>query len=188
MPAVVTSVPRLLITGAPGAGKTTVVRSVTNRLLAGGAGVAGFVTREVRQAGRRVGFEALALDGRTATIAHVSMTTAVQVRRYGVDVAAFEGVAVPAVRGALQAGGVVVMDELGLMELASERFVELVGEVFGAPVAVLATVHQRAHPVTDAIKARPDVELVTVTPENRDGLPEVLSEQFIRWWRATGRG
>jgi len=26
---------------------------------------------------------------------------------------------------------------------------------------VLATVHQRAHPVTDAIKARSDVELVT---------------------------
>ncbi len=65
--------------------------------------------------------------------------------------------------------------------------VALLDEVFAAPVGVLATVHQRAHPVTDAIKARPDVELVTVTRENRDGLSEVLSERFIRWWRSTGR-
>jgi hypothetical protein len=49
--------------------------------------------------------------------------------------------------------------------LASAAFVALLEEVFEAPVAVLATVHQRAHVVTDAIKARPDAELVSVTAE-----------------------
>ncbi len=119
--------------------------------------------------------------------ARVSWSAPVRVGRYGVDAAAFERVALPAVRRALGSGGVVVLDELGMMELASERFVALLDDVFAAPVAVLATVHQRAHPVTDAIKARSDVELVTVTRENRDGLPEALSERFIRWWRMTGR-
>jgi len=182
------SVRRLLVAGAPGTGKTTVVGVVVARLRAEGLEVGGFVTREVREAGRRVGFEAVALDGPMATIARVGWATGVRVGRYGVDVAAFEGVALPAVRRALEAGRVVVLDELGLMELVSERFVALVEEVLEAPVAVLATVHRRAHPVTDTIKARSDVELVTVTAENRDELPEVLSERLIRWWRSAGRG
>jgi nucleoside-triphosphatase len=187
-PVGVISAPRVLVTGRPGAGKTTVVGMVVDRLRAGGLVMRGFVTREVREVGRRTGFEVMALDGPTAVIARVGWATGVRVGRYGVDVGAFEGVALAAVRRALDGGGVVVLDELGLMELASGRFVELVGEVFAAPVAVLATVHQRAHPVTDAIKARADVEVVTVTAENRDGLPEVLSERFIWWRRSSGRG
>ena len=181
-------VPRLLVTGIPGAGKTSVTGLVVDRIRLAGVIVDGFVTREMRVTGRRVGFEVEALSGSQAIIAHVAWSTSVRVGRYGVGVGAFEDVALPAVRRALEAGGVVVLDELGLMELASERFVELVGEVFEATVPVLATVHQRAHPVTDAIKARPDVELVRVTAENRDELPEVLSERFIRWWRSTRHG
>jgi nucleoside-triphosphatase len=183
----VASPPRLLVTGSPGAGKTTVVGATVDRLRAAGLTVAGFVTREVREGGRRVGFEVAALDGPAARIAQVGWSSPVRVGRYHVDVAAFEGVALPAVRQALLAGGVVVLDELGSMELASAGFVALLAEVFAAPAAVLATVHQRAHPVTDAIKARPDAELVTVTADNRDELPEVLGDRLVRWWRPAGR-
>jgi len=182
-----TSPPRLLITGSPGAGKTTVVGTTIDRLRAEGLTVAGFLTREVREGGRRVGFEVAALGGPVARIAQVGWSAPVRVGRYHVDVAAFEEVALPAVRQALLAGGVVVLDELGSMELASAGFVALLEEVFTAPAAVLATVHQRTHLVTDAIKARPDAELVAVTSENRDELPEVLGDRLVRWWRSAGR-
>jgi nucleoside-triphosphatase len=108
-----------LVTGSPGAGKTTVVGATVDRLRAAGLTVAGFVTREVREGGRRVGFEVVALDGPVARIAQVGWSSSVRVGRYHVDVAAFEEVALPAVRQALLAGRVVVLDELGSMELAS---------------------------------------------------------------------
>ena len=176
--------PRRLIAGAPGVGKTTVARAVVERLRTAGAATGGFVTDELLAAGRRVGFEVRVLGGPTATIARAGMPAAVQVGRYGVDVGAFEEVALQAVRETLDSGAVLVLDELGSMELASDRFVRLLAAVFESPSAVLATVHLREHPVTDAIKSRPDVELVTVTAENRDALPEAVSEPFIAWWRS----
>jgi hypothetical protein len=103
-PVTVAPPPRLLVTGSPGAGKTTVVGVTVDRLRAAGLTVAGFVTREVREGGRRVGFEVAALDGPAARIAQVGWSSPVRVGRYHVDVAAFEGVALPAVRQALLTG------------------------------------------------------------------------------------
>ena len=44
----------LLLTGVPGVGKTTVIRKVADALAA--RRVRGFLTREMRSRGRRVGF------------------------------------------------------------------------------------------------------------------------------------
>ena len=46
----------LFLTGLPGCGKTTVIRHVIERLT--DKQLAGFYTREVRQHGQRMGFEA----------------------------------------------------------------------------------------------------------------------------------
>jgi nucleoside-triphosphatase len=162
-----------------------VTRAVVERLRRAAVATGGFVTNELLgEDDRRIGFEVCVLGGPAATIARADELGAVQVGRYGVDIDAFEDIALRAVRETLDSGGVLVLDELGSMELASDRFVRLLAEVFEAPVSLLATVHLRQHPVTDAIKARSDVELVTVTAENRDALPELVSEPFIAWWRS----
>lgn len=46
------------------------------------------------------------------------------------------------------------------------------------PVDVVATVHAASHPVTDALKRRPGVEVIRVTPANRDRLPELLAARL----------
>jgi nucleoside-triphosphatase len=76
--------------------------------------------------------------------------------------------------------GVVVMDELGRMELASAAFRDAVEEVFAAAVPVVATVHVYGHPFTDRLKRRPDVEVVTLGPSNRDRLPVEIAERLLR--------
>ena len=63
-----------LLTGRPGCGKTTVVRRVVERL--SGQCLAGFYTQEVRESGRRVGFEAVGLAGSRMMLAHVDFDTA----------------------------------------------------------------------------------------------------------------
>ncbi len=86
-----------------------------------------------------------------------------QVGRFGVDVPAFERVALPALRRAQDGSAVVVIDELGRMELASEAFIEAVDDVLTTSVPVVATVHVHAHPVTDALQQRTDVQRIIVT-------------------------
>ena len=58
----------LLLTGRPGVGKTTVVRRVVERL---SRPTGGFYTCELREGGRRTGFEIVTLDGQRATLSHV---------------------------------------------------------------------------------------------------------------------
>jgi nucleoside-triphosphatase len=51
---------RLLIAGRPGSGKTTAVSRLAALLREAGLPVGGFVTTELRERGRRVGFEIVA--------------------------------------------------------------------------------------------------------------------------------
>jgi nucleoside-triphosphatase len=74
---------------------------------------------------------------------------------------------------------VVLIDELGKMELASKRFREAVVEIFEQPVPIVASVQASRHPTTDALKQRPDVEMLRLTAGNRDRLPAELAERII---------
>jgi nucleoside-triphosphatase len=73
---------------------------------------------------------------------------------------------------------VVVIDELGKMELASEALVNAVSQLFDGDADVVATVHARKHAFTDELKGRDDTELIRLTRENRDGLPEEIAERL----------
>jgi len=70
---------------------------------------------------------------------------------------------------------VVVIDELGKMELASERFRDAVVE---RDLTIAATVHAFPHPLTDELKRRPGVRRIAITRRNRDALPEELAARL----------
>jgi nucleoside-triphosphatase len=138
----------VLLEGRPGVGKTTVAARLAALLQECNAVVCGFVTHELREGGRRVGFELETLEGRRAILAHVDLRGPARVGKYGVDVAAFERLALPTLAKPPKKG-IVVIDELGKMELASESFCQAVPRLFDEPVEVVATVHAFRHPFTD---------------------------------------
>jgi nucleoside-triphosphatase len=74
---------------------------------------------------------------------------------------------------------VVVIDEIAPMELFSDAFREAVLEALDAPCRVLATIQRREHPFLDAIRRRPDVTLVEVSPENRDTLVTEIAADLV---------
>jgi len=135
--------------------------------------VSGFVTREVREGRRRTGFRIETVAGKEGTLAQVGHRGGPRVGRYGVDLEAFERIALPVLED-IPAGSVLVIDELGKMELASNRFRDAVGALFDAETPIVATVHAHRHPFTDALKRREDVEVRRVTRANRDALPEQI--------------
>jgi nucleoside-triphosphatase len=169
----------ILLEGRPGAGKTTVAARLAALLQERGIEVRGFVTREIRERGRRVGFEVETLDGERGTLAHVNLSGPPRVGRYGVDLDAFEQIALP-VLASLPRNGVVLIDELGKMELASTAFREAVTRIFKAPVDVVATIHVFRNAFTDRLKTQPGTDLVRVTGATRDELPEQLADRLSR--------
>jgi len=170
--------PRLLLEGRPGIGKTTLARRLLQLLQQAGVPVGGFTTAELRAGGRRAGFVVEAVSGAQEVLAHVDLPGPPRVGRYGVDLAAFERVALPALHTP-RTGGVVVVDELGKMELASAAFRGAVVELLGRDAAVVATVHLARHRLTDALKRRPDLQVIRVTEGTRDALPQQVMECLV---------
>lgn len=166
----------LLLTGRPGIGKTTVIKAVAQAL---GARAGGFYTEEIRGPGGRKGFRLVTLDGQETVMAHVDLhgQKRPRVGRYGVDVGAIERVGVAALRRAMQKGQIVVVDEIGKMELFCGPFKEAVLQAVSGPYTAVATAMARPNAWVDALKAMPNVTRWEVTAENRNR----LAEQIIQW-------
>jgi len=163
----------LLLTGRPGVGKTTVIRSVVARL---GAKAGGFYTEEIREAGRRTGFRLVTLNGPKGILASLNISGPYRVGRYGVHLSNLEQLGVESLRRAIRQPdvSVVVVDEIGKMELFSPIFRDLVQEGLESSKTVLGTITKARSGWVDAVKARPDVTLLEVTPANRSDLPELI--------------
>ncbi|HEX2232338.1 MAG TPA: nucleoside-triphosphatase, partial [Thermoleophilaceae bacterium] len=123
--------------------------------------------------GKRVGFSVESIGGEVATLAHVDLPGPPRVSRYGVDLEAFERVALPSLKA--PPGAVVLIDELGKMELASERFRAAVEDLLESELPLAATVQVARHPFTEGLRARGGVEVVRLTAANRDELPGQLA-------------
>jgi nucleoside-triphosphatase len=172
--------PKVLLTGRPGCGKTTLIKRVVDKL-ARPAG--GFYTEEIRQAGTRVGFKLVTLDGEEAVFAHVDFPAAAggeRVGKYGLDLAALETIGVKAIREAIRMRRLVVIDEIGPMEIRSQIFRATVNEALDSPETsgVLATIAARPLPFIDSIRARRDVSVMEVRTGNRDRLVSELLDRL----------
>jgi nucleoside-triphosphatase len=174
--------PRILLTGRPGCGKTTVIQRAVE--LIGSDRCAGFYTEEVREKGRRVGFDVVTLDGRRGPLARAG-ARGPKVSRYGVDLASFEELGVETLERALEAG---IVDEIGKMELFSERFTALVDRLLGpsSDRAVLGTVLAGRHPKVDRLRHLQGLQIIEVGPANRDGLPRELGRTYREFLDAGG--
>jgi nucleoside-triphosphatase len=164
----------LLLTGRPGVGKTTIVKQVVAAL---GQRAGGFYTEEIRGPGGRKGFRLITLDGHEAVMAHVDIRSRHRVGRYGVDVATLDSVGVAAIRRAVESRDVVVVDEIGKMELFSGEFQGAVIKAVSSRKIVLATVMQKEHAWSRALKAMPQVTVWEITEANRDEMPG----RVIQW-------
>jgi len=145
----------------------------------------GFYTEEIRRGGRREGFALITLDGRTATLASVHSPSRHRVSKYGVDLEAIDSVGVPAIERATARAALVVIDEIGKMELFSNRFRQAVLSALESGKPVLGSIMLAPHPWADAVKARPEVEVILLTDANRSQLQGNLLATLRKQLHAT---
>jgi nucleoside-triphosphatase len=164
---------KLFVTGDPGCGKTTLIRSVVKRL-AGSVPMTGFYTEEIREQGRRRGFRGTTLDGRSFVLADRDSPSDFRVGPYGVEVAQLEAIGLPALEP--RAGTrLIVLDEVGKMELLSERYRKRVEQLLAGDTPLLGTVASHGVGFVKRIRRDPRVTLLRMRREAYEAtLGEVL--------------
>ncbi|RLJ71319.1 nucleoside-triphosphatase [Hydrogenivirga caldilitoris] len=165
---------KIFITGEPGVGKTTLIKKIVQRL---GDKALGFWTQEVRdrKTRRRIGFKVVTTEGKEALFASKNFTSKHLVGSYGVNVKRFEEVVLPILKRALkERDKVIVIDEVGKMELFSKEFRELVSSIARDPKSkILATLPIRdVHPLVRELRKLQGAVLIELTRSNREGMEE----------------
>jgi nucleoside-triphosphatase len=173
----------LFVTGRPGIGKTTVLLNAAEGLQARGYHVGGMISREIKQEGGRVGFEIVDFrTDRRGWLAHVDQLVGPQVGKYRVNLSDLDSIGANAVLNALRDADVVVIDEVGPMELLSQAFKQSVSEALDSRKLVLGVIHQSArNPIIESVKKRDDVFMVTVDLANRKHLHNILIQNALQY-------
>jgi nucleoside-triphosphatase len=160
-------VKKILITGLPGVGKTTLIRKLCDDLAS--YHPVGFYTSEIRTRGARRGFELIGLHGEKSILARVDSRSEFRVGKYGVEVPAFEDFLRSIPFDAYPVGPVVI-DEIGKMECFSTRFRVLVDDFMRADRVVVATIAEKSGGFIASVKHNPSAVLHRISVSTRDAV------------------
>jgi nucleoside-triphosphatase len=189
----------IILTGPPGVGKTTLITKICAILKEQASqplrkvNIAGFYTSEIREGGSRVGFQVVTLDGEIGILSHVNSKSPKRIGRFGVEFAEFEKVALPqfelerlkATEGDNGALNILVIDEIGKMELFSEPFKSAVRQALATPnLVILATIpikSTRGAPIhfVEDIRNAPTSQVRAVNVGNRNALVQEIVDKII---------
>ncbi|XP_064552449.1 nucleoside-triphosphatase THEP1 [Drosophila montana] len=173
-----------IITGQPGVGKTTLIRKLCSELSVHSK-LAGFYTEEIRTNGQRIGFDVVTVDGTRGILARENPSDNLRrpkVGKYAVYVKDFEDLALPLLKVTPQSQQLLIIDEIGKMELLSRRFEAAVNELVKQKQPILVTIplHTRQPiPIVERLKNSPDAVTFHVTRNNRDGLTQDITEYIV---------
>jgi len=85
---------------------------------------------------------------------------------------ALDLVGVKAIKNAIKDADVIIIDEVGKMEVESQGFVDAVNEALDCDKPLILTLHKKSrNPLLQDIRRRDDLRILEVTPVNRNLLP-----------------
>ena len=162
---------RIAVTGSPGVGKSTLVQKAA---AATGCRVGGVLARDKRFKDRRIGFELLDLGSGKVGMLADETGNGPQLGKYRVCLSDLDEIGAKAVENAVNSD-LIVVDEVGPMELSSRRFVLAVEKALASSKPMLVVLHEWSNHRL-AKKIRGSFQVITVTSENRDALVEEIGK------------
>lgn len=169
----------ILLTGRPGIGKTTLINKSVRRIRETGIKIGGISTREIRSRNIRKGFMIRDVEsGREAIMASTDFGEGPKIGRYRIDISALVDVGVTAIRTAIEEAEVVVIDEIGPMELLSPEMSKIILRAIDSTKPVLGVIHwKKRGRLIHAILSNPETKVIEVRHDNRDSLvPEIVDD------------
>jgi nucleoside-triphosphatase len=168
----------IVLTGAPGVGKTTAVMRVARELKERGVKVGGIVSRELKTNNTRIGFEFIDLTTNDRNVLASVTGNGPKVGKYFVNVAGCR-FAAERLTSAVRNSDVIICDEIGPMELKSKEFIDSVKNLLYVDKKVIVIVHQKLqHLLTDDFRNKSSL-LINLDLENRDEVNQILFDRLI---------
>ena len=170
-----------LVTGSPGVGKSTAMSKVVLKLKSAGVIVGGCTTSEKRSGGARTGFEIRDLSsGKTGELATATSRVGPRVGRYRVNLTDLANIGGGALATASSTSELIVVDEVGPMELVSPEFRKGVRMCIESGKPMLAVVHERLEDdLLSDLRGKAEA-IITLTVENRDEAVDELAEALLK--------
>ncbi len=153
----------ILITGKPRTGKTTLIKKIIQVC---GTTCGGFYTEEIIRRGERAGFLIRTTEGKEAILAEKGLKSPHRLGKYGINCQNLEEIGVAAVDEALRNKEIIIIDEIGKMELFSQKFKDIVRKALDSGKKVVGIIHLAEWTFLNAIRKRDDVVLLEVNGEN----------------------
>jgi len=167
----------ILICGLPGVGKTTLIKKLLKNI---NLKAGGFYTEEIREKSNRAGFKIIYLEKKEGILAHIRVKGMKRVGRYGVNIDDLEGIGVKSLDRALRNEDLVIIDEIGKMEIFSDKFKAKVLACLNSEKFVLATIGIGGDKYISRIKERNDVTVFKMNRENRDELMDKVLSLILK--------
>ncbi|UCE57868.1 MAG: NTPase [Candidatus Bathyarchaeota archaeon] len=173
---------RVLVTGPPGVGKTSVLLRSVNELRKRTYRIGGMISHDVREGGIRVGFEIMDFStGQRGWLAHINQPKGPKISKYRVNLIDLDAIGVNSILDAIRNADIIVIDDIGPMELFSSAFREAVEQAVESNKPILGTIHfEPRNSFVKRLKKRKDVEILEVTHENRETLHNLIVEKVVQ--------
>lgn len=169
---------KILITAKPRTGKSTLIKKIISEV--GYDKCGGFYTEEIRKDGERIGFMIKSLDGNQGILASVDTESDIRVSRYGVDIATFESICLPSIKTALRDKEIIIIDEIGPMQMYSEKYKNLLLEILTSNKILIGTIFYDSYDWIDDFKKNKELELIELTFQNRDSISKDIIEKALK--------
>ncbi len=168
-------IPKIGITGMPSVGKTETLIKIIEKIEKSGYKIEGMITETLLEDNKRVGFYVKDWQTNEREIfAHMDFDLKDKVGKYGVDLSVLEKVGVTAIEKAIndESIDIIIIDEIGKMEMLSEKFCETVIDALDSDKPILVTLHKKSRtPLLQDIRRRDDIRILEVTAVNKNLLP-----------------
>lgn len=168
-------VKNIFITGKPGCGKTSLIKEILKELK---IPKYGFLSEEIRENKERVGFKILTLHNKEGILAKKGLESPFLVSKYGVNIKVLEEIGVKEIEEGLKKDCLLVIDEIGKMELLSLKFKKIVLKALNSKNKVLGTIMLKSHPFCDKIKQRKDTKVFLLAKGNKEKVKKEI-EKFL---------
>jgi len=130
----------IFITGASGSGKSTLVQMIIEEM---DLKIEGIRTPEISENKRRVGFKLVNVaTNEEGILAHVEQDEGPELSKYKVNMKDLEKFTEKCLKDISSETDLVVIDEIGTMELFSDKFEYAVIELLESDIPVLAVLHR----------------------------------------------
>jgi nucleoside-triphosphatase len=168
----------IILTGAPGIGKSTAVLRTARALKDRGLNVGGIVSREQRSNNIRIGFEFIDLMTNDRNVLASIAGNGPKIGKYFINLGGCR-FAAERLSVAVKNSDVIICDEIGPMELKSREFTDSVKKLLDVNKKVIVVLHQKIHhPLTEQFKKKSSL-IIDLNLENRENVIQILVNGLV---------